>query len=70
MYYAYVIRSLHFDFLYKGHCQDLDARLKQHNYGMTKSIRRYAPFELAYFEPFKTLPGAISTLRQLLADGF
>jgi putative endonuclease len=49
MYYAYVIRSVRFDFLYKGHCEDLDARLKQHNYGMTKSIKKYAPFVLAYF---------------------
>lgn len=68
MYYAYVIRSLHFDFLYKGHCKDLDVRLNQHNSGMTKSIRRYIPFQLVYFESFQTLEEAIkgkSTSNQL-----
>ena len=59
MYYAYVIRSVEYDFQYKGHCEDLEVRLKQHNYGMTKSIRKYAPFELVYAEPFHTLEEAI-----------
>jgi putative endonuclease len=48
--FAYVLRSINFQFVYKGHCEDLDVRLKQHNSGMTKSIRKYAPFEIAYFE--------------------
>jgi putative endonuclease len=59
MYYAYVIRSVDFDFLYKGHCADLETRLKQHNYRMTKSIKKYAPFVIAYSESFETLPEAI-----------
>ena len=36
MFYAYVIRSLKFPLLYKGHCENIDERLKQHNSGMTK----------------------------------
>ncbi|MFM8911573.1 MAG: GIY-YIG nuclease family protein [Flammeovirgaceae bacterium] len=59
MFYAYVIRSLNFQFLYKGHCENLDARLKQHNSGMTESIRKYAPFEIAYSEEFQTRHEAI-----------
>ena len=54
MFYAYVIRSTNYDFLYKGHCEDLDVRLKQHNSGMTKSIRKYIPFKVVYFESFET----------------
>ena len=60
MFYAYVIKSINHDYFYKGHCQDLVERLKQHNYGMTKSIKPYIPFKLVYFEQFETLPEAIS----------
>jgi len=59
MYYAYVIRSIRHDFYYKGHCENLEERLKQHNKGMTESIRPYTPFEVAYFEEFATREDAI-----------
>jgi putative endonuclease len=52
MYYAYVIKSLSVDFLYKGHCENLVKRLAEHNEGMTKSIKPYIPFKLIYFEEF------------------
>ena len=55
VFYAYVLRSLSADFYYKGHCKDLDDRLQQHNSGMTRSIRNYIPFEMAYFEEFEKL---------------
>jgi putative endonuclease len=54
MYYAYVLRSLTHDFHYKGHCQDIEKRLAQHNSGMTESIRPYIPFEIIYKEEFAT----------------
>lgn len=63
MFYAYVIRSLTFDFYYKGHCQDLDSRLKQHNAGFTQSIKKYIPFALVYFEEFETRQEAIKRER-------
>ena len=59
MFYAYVVRSLNLPFFYKGHCEDLLERLKQHNSGMTKSIKKYAPFEVVYFEEFQTREEAI-----------
>jgi len=59
MYYAYVIKSLIAEFHYKGHCQDLDNRIAQHNSGMTVSIRPYLPFQLVYFESFETKEEAI-----------
>ena len=59
MYYAYVIKSLIADFYYKGHCQDLEIRIAQHNSGMTVSIRPYLPIQLVYFESFETKEEAI-----------
>jgi putative endonuclease len=59
-FYAYLLRSLHFPYLYKGHCEDLEERLKQHNAGKTISIRKYVPFEIAYFEKFQTREEAIA----------
>ncbi|MCX6319744.1 MAG: GIY-YIG nuclease family protein [Bacteroidetes bacterium] len=54
MFFAYVLKSVQHEFYYKGHCQDLEIRLRQHNAGMTQSIRHYIPFEVAYFEKFET----------------
>ena len=59
MFFVYVLKSLRKDFLYKGHCEDLEERLKQHNAGMTKSLRPYAPFEIIYTEEFETREEAI-----------
>jgi putative endonuclease len=60
MFYAYVIKSINNEFYYKGHCKDLEKRLKQHSSGMTSSIKRYAPFKIAYFEEFETIDGAVN----------
>jgi putative endonuclease len=60
MYFAYVLKSLEHDYFYKGHCQDLDKRLLQHNSGMTESIKSYRPFEIIYFEKFDSEKEAIA----------
>ena len=59
MYYAYVIKSKVKDFYYKGHCEDLDKRLHEHNSGMTKSIKAFIPFEIVYYEVFETRQQAV-----------
>ncbi|MEZ4944700.1 MAG: GIY-YIG nuclease family protein [Cyclobacteriaceae bacterium] len=59
MFFAYVVRSISTGYLYKGHSQNLEERLRQHNSGMTESIKKYAPFELVYFEAFETREKAI-----------
>ena len=59
MFYAYVIKSIPTGYLYKGHCKNLEVRLKQHNSGMTESIRLRIPFGLVYFETFETREEAI-----------
>jgi len=54
MYFAYVLGSLGKKFVYKGHCEDLQKRLKQHNAGMTRSTRPFIPLEIIYVEEFET----------------
>ncbi|MBC7536626.1 MAG: GIY-YIG nuclease family protein [Ferruginibacter sp.] len=60
MYYAYVLKSIDHDYIYKRHCQDIEKRIRQHNAGMTISIRPYLPFELIYVEEFETENEAIA----------
>ena len=60
MFCAYVLKSVNHDYLYKGHCKDLDKRLKEHNSGMTASIKPYIPFVVVYFEKFETEEEAIA----------
>ena len=59
MYYAYVIKSLKDHSLYKGHCENIELRMTQHNNGSTRSIANKIPFELVYFEEFKAREDAI-----------
>jgi putative endonuclease len=59
MYFAYVLKSIKHDYYYKGHCQDLEKRLQQHNSGMTESIRPYIPFQIVYVEEFEMEQEAI-----------
>ena len=60
MYYAYVLKSINHNYYYKGHCNNLDVRLQQHNSGMTRSNRKYAPFKIGYYEIFDTEAGAVA----------
>jgi predicted GIY-YIG superfamily endonuclease len=32
MYYAYVLKSVHHNYYYKGHCNNLERRLAEHNF--------------------------------------
>jgi putative endonuclease len=59
MFYTYVIKSLNHNFFYKGHCENLEARLLQHNSGLTVSTKPYVPFFLVYYEGFLTRDLAI-----------
>ena len=59
MFYTYVIKSIEHVYFYKGHCQDIEKRLAEHNKGLTKSIKPYIPFKLVYFEEFAQLGDAI-----------
>jgi putative endonuclease len=60
MFYAYVVKSRSSEYLYKGHCEDIDTRLHQHNSGLTESLRPYIPVYLVYFEEFTERKDAIA----------
>ena len=60
MCFAYVLKSIEHKYFYKGHSWDLDKRIKQHNSGMTESIKPYIPFKIVYFEKFETQEEAIN----------
>ena len=60
MFFTYVLKSLYHDYFYKGHCEDLDLRLAQHNRGKTKSNKAYRPFKIVYFEAFQTRIEAVN----------
>jgi putative endonuclease len=59
MFYAYIIQSEKDQSFYKGHCEDLETRLNQHNSGMTLSIKNKIPFKLIYSESFPIREEAI-----------
>ncbi|NOX85511.1 MAG: GIY-YIG nuclease family protein [Chlorobi bacterium] len=59
-YYAYVIYSDKHNQKYKGHCEDLDQRLIEHNSGKTKSTKAFMPWRLIYYEKFQTREEAIA----------
>ena len=58
-YFVYVLKSLKDGRLYKGQTHNLEIRLQQHNSGKTKSTKGYTPWELVYFESFKTREEAV-----------
>ena len=72
MLYVYVIQSLSdLNYFYKGHCENLEKRLKQHNAGMTKSNKSRTPFRIVYYEEFDNLESVLkreNTLK-LLPEG-
>jgi putative endonuclease len=59
MFYAYVLKSIQQDYFYKGHCENLEKRLAEHNAGLTKSIRAFIPFRIVYYEEFESRQDAI-----------
>ncbi len=58
-FYAYVLFSESHQRFYKGHCENLDTRLKEHNLGKTKSDKAFRPWKMVYFEKFETRDEAI-----------
>jgi len=54
MFYAYVIKSKKDNSIYIGYTEDLKKRLKEHNSKQNKSTKNKAPFELIYYEAYKS----------------
>ncbi|MFY0654047.1 MAG: GIY-YIG nuclease family protein [Cyclobacteriaceae bacterium] len=54
MFFAYVLKSQVSGRHYYGHSKDLDARLKSHNGGKVRSTKAHRPWEMIYYEEFKS----------------
>ena len=58
-FFVYVLKSAVDGRLYKGHTQNIEKRIKEHNAGKTSSTKKYMPWTLVYYEEFKTRDYAI-----------
>lgn len=54
MYYLYLLKSKNFDQIYVGSTNNLRIRFDLHNSGKVFSTKRYMPWELEYYEAYKT----------------
>lgn len=53
MFYVYVLKNKK-EKIYIGFTSDLKARVRKHNSGGSKFTREYRPWELIYYEAFKS----------------
>jgi len=58
-FYSYILKSQKTGKFYKGHSQNLHQRLALHNSGKTKSTKNGIPWQLVFFECFKSRKEAI-----------
>jgi putative endonuclease len=70
MYYTYLLKSLTDKSLYIGYTSDLRKRLEEHNRGKTKSIKHKIPFELIYYEAYKSNTDARKREIELKKKGY
>jgi len=54
MYYVYVLKSQKKNWLYVGYSTNLKRRLEQHQKGLSKATKPYRPFELVFYEAYKS----------------
>lgn len=54
MFYVYLLESKKDNGLYIGITSNLQQRIKQHNSGLVLSTKLRRPFELVYFEGYKS----------------
>ena len=54
MFFVYILRSKKDKKLYIGFTKDLKHRIQEHNSGLNKSTKFRRPFELIYYEAYKS----------------
>ncbi|MFH1622013.1 MAG: GIY-YIG nuclease family protein [Candidatus Omnitrophota bacterium] len=54
MHYIYLLKSIKDKELYTGFTSNLERRVKEHNKGLVPSTKARKPFELIYFEGYKS----------------
>ena len=65
MWYVYIIYSKKIDRYYIGHTDDLKWRMERHNSGWGKYTKRGIPWELKYYEQYKTKSEAIKREKEI-----
>ncbi len=65
MHYVYIISSIKNAKLYIGQTSDLRRRFEEHNKGKNIATKPYTPFELIYYEAFKSKKDALTRESQL-----
>ena len=60
MYYVYLIESRKTEKFYIGYTPDLKDRIHKHNTGKVASTKAYIPYELIYYEAYKSKRDAIT----------
>lgn len=69
MFYVYLVRSLKDNNLYTGYTNDLKRRLEEHNSGKNVSTKSRVPFELIYYEAYKSREDATHREKMLKEYG-
>lgn len=54
MFYVYVLKSKKDGMLYTGSTNDLKRRIIEHSKGLVDSTKQRRPFELIYYEAYKS----------------
>lgn len=54
MFYVYILKSIKDKELYIGSTNDLKKRFSEHNKGKVESTKLRIPFELIYYEAYKS----------------
>lgn len=65
MFFVYTIKSRQNATMYTGYTSDLKRRIKEHNNGENVSTRANMPWELVYYEAYKSQSDAKHREKQL-----
>ncbi|HUX35447.1 MAG TPA: GIY-YIG nuclease family protein [Candidatus Paceibacterota bacterium] len=65
MHFVYIIKSLKDQSLYIGCTSDLKKRIGQHNSGESFHTKKHMPWELIYFEGYKSKQDAYNREKSL-----
>ncbi|OGG57396.1 hypothetical protein A2853_02675 [Candidatus Kaiserbacteria bacterium RIFCSPHIGHO2_01_FULL_55_17] len=59
MHYVYLLQSEKDGLLYIGYTSDLKRRFAEHNGGLSKATKSRTPFQLVYYEAYKSRADAL-----------
>lgn len=69
MYFVYVLKSQKDKSLYCGYTKDVERRIEEHNSGSVDYTKRRRPWDLVYYEAFRSLEDAIERESKLKKFG-